>query len=347
VNTEQLKSKFIGALLGTFAGDALGMPVENWQAKRIRHTFGVLDRMHPANAGIRLYGKLFGIINDPARPFGGLPLGGGSYTDDTQMMIGVAESLIECRGFDGADMARRFAASFDASRGYGPGTIKAIHGLKRGIAWDKVGAQLFNNTGSFGNGAAMRVAPVALLYREDVAERRRVAELSSMITHAHPIGMEGAVAQAHAVAMAVDADPTAALDTRQFLSDLRTSLKPDIEILGGKLDVIASLLGQDPTVEEVVSALGNNTTVQGSFPAALYAFLRHFASFKEAVVYAVSLGGDTDTIGAICGAMAGAYHGVEGIPEEWMERLENGEKGRDYVVALGEKLCSLVKDGPG
>jgi ADP-ribosylglycohydrolase len=321
------------------------MPVENWQAERIRRTFGVLDQMHPANAGIRLYGKLFGVINDPLRPFGGLPLGGGNYTDDTQMMIAVAESLIECRGFDGADMARRFVADFDASRGYGPGTIKAVRGLKRGIPWDKVGAQLFSNTGSFGNGAAMRVAPVALLYYDDRAERRRVAELSASITHAHPIGMEGAVAQAHAVAMALQANPAEPLDTAQFLSDLRSLLKPEIEILHSKLDTIQELLNKEPVIDEVVPCTGNNTTIQGSFPAALYAFLRHPGSFKEAVVYAVSLGGDTDTIGAMCGAIAGARHGLEGIPTEWLDALENGRKGRDYVVELARKLYALADTG--
>lgn len=339
-----LSDRFAGALLGTFAGDALGMPVENWPAQRIARTFGTLDHFYNANVWLRGYAFIYGALLNPTgtlRAPNHLPLRRGTYTDDTQMMIAVAESLIDRQGFDGADMARQFAASFDPRRGYGRGTIAAVRLLEQGHAWDTVGARLFNGTGSFGNGAAMRVAPVALLYRDNPDALRHTVERSAIITHAHALGIQGAILQASAVAEASRVAQGAPFDTESFLTHLRTTLpsNPDQpEVFPQKLALVEQLLNRTPTVAEVVQTLGNNVTAQGSVPAALYAFLAHSASFAEAVIYAVSLGGDTDTIGAMTGALAGARHGVTGIPADWLEALENGAQGRDYIRGLAERL---------
>lgn len=331
------EDRALGALLGTMVGDALGMPVENWSARRIARTFGTLDHFRPASLFVQGYALSYGALKDPAHVARGLPLRRGTYTDDTQMLLGVAESLAASSGFDGADMARRFVANFDPRRGYGPGTMRAIGALRRGVPWNEVGEKLFGGTGSFGNGAAMRVAPVAVLYASDPRMLRSAAEQSARITHAHPLGVEGAVVQAHAIALALRSDP-AGFDARTFLAELRSSAGPLSEVFERKLDAIARLLDRSPEVEEVVGALGNNTTAQGSVPAALYAVLSHPASFKAAVVYSVSLGGDTDTIGAMAGAIAGALHGAAGIPAEWLEGLENGARGRDYAAGLARDL---------
>lgn len=335
---DRLKSKFIGALLGTFVGDALGMPVEGWSPQRIARTFGALTDLHSATLFVRAYSAIFGLLADPKNMFSGVRLGRGAYTDDTQMMIGVAESLAACGGFDGADMARRFVENFDPRRGYGPGAMKAIGGLRQDIPWDEIGTRLFGGSGSFGNGAAMRVAPVGVFYYDDAVELHRVAELSASITHTHPLGKEGAALQAFAVACAMRREPGATFDAHGFLDELRAFVPPDCAQFQEKLTNIGDLLAQQPTVLEVVNALGNGVEIFNSVPAAIYAFLSHADSFKDAVVYAVSLGGDTDTIGAMTGAIAGAFHGVEAIPQEWLDALENGEKGRDYVWQLAEAL---------
>jgi poly(ADP-ribose) glycohydrolase ARH3 len=345
---ERLRSKFVGALLGTFVGDALGMPFENWPPERIARDCGTPDRMLGARLWLRGYAVTFGALHGS---FGGAPLGRGTYTDDTQMMIGVAESLAACGGFDGADMARRFVENYDPRRGYGPGATKAIGGLRRGLPWDEVGKQLFNGTGSFGNGAAMRAAPVGLLYHDDPAALRRLAELQASITHAHPLGREGAALQAFAVACALQREPGEGFDAAQFLAELRGFVPGDCEVFQNKLAQVADLLARQPAIREVVDALGNNVTAQGSVPAALYAFLANNRSFRDAVVYAVSLGGDTDTIGAMAGAVAGALHGVKAIPSDWWDALENGPKGRDYVQQLTEALfrhrAARALKGPG
>ena len=87
--------------------------------------------------------------------------------------------------------------------------------------------------------------------------------------------------------------------------------------------------------------LGNGIEAFNSVPAAIYSFLTHAASFEEAVVYAISLGGDTDTIGAMCGAISGAYLGVDAIPERWRAKLEN----REYLEGLAEGLWRLKTGG--
>ena len=78
-------------------------------------------------------------------------------------------------------------------------------------------------------------------------------------------------------------------------------------------------------------------------PAALWAFARHQDSPEEAIVTAVNMGGDTDTIGSMCGAVAGAYHGAYRIPGRWVDELENEEKGRDYLLSLADRLFEIYE----
>jgi poly(ADP-ribose) glycohydrolase ARH3 len=187
----------------------------------------------------------------------------------------------------------------------------------------------------------MRVAPVGLLYHDKPEELRRVAELSASITHAHPVGKEGAALQAYAVACAVNSE-IEEFSPQAFLEKLKVFLSPECEPLRQKLETISALLNKKPSISEVVTTLGNDVSADGSVPAAIYAFLANPASFKNAVVYAVSLGGDTDTIGAMTGAIAGAFHGVDAIPTSWLEAMENRVKGRDYVRDLAALLWEQV-----
>lgn len=308
---EVLVDKFQGALLGTHVGDALGMAVEGWGADKIRRTYGEVRDMIPARRGR------------------------GTYTDDTEMTIALAASLIRCRGFSGEDVALSFVEHYNPSRGYGPGTTRVLLLLKSGVAWSQAAGMVFSGRGSFGNGAAMRVAPVGLLYHDRLEELRRVAELSAAVTHGHFLGREGAAIQAYAVALAVRAKP-GDLDRDKFLRSLADFVHPEAQEFREKLAFIGELLAKDPRREEVVRLLGNDVRAAYSVPAAIYSFLRFPESFEEAVVYAVGLGGDTDTIGAMTGAIAGAYHGRAGIPVRWLEVLEGGCLLEDLGRALWE-----------
>ncbi|MFQ5965054.1 MAG: ADP-ribosylglycohydrolase family protein [Candidatus Scalinduaceae bacterium] len=311
-----LKDKFIGCMLGTHVGDALGMPVEGCSNVAIEANYGELREMLDARMGV------------------------GTYTDDTEMMIGIAESLVECKGFDGKDMADRFVSLHNPERGYGRGTVNALSLIKRGVDWNLAGERVFEG-GSYGNGSSMRIAPIGAFYYDDHNKLREVAYDSSIITHAHPLGKEGAALQAFAVANAVNMDPSEELDKHSFVLELIHFVKDKRNIYKKKLHHVEKLLDESPDMAKVIKLLGNDSSAPDSVPTAVYSFVSHCDEFEDSVAYAVSLGGDTDTIGAMTGAISGAYHGKRGIPKRWLDVLENGERGRDYIENLAEKLWEI------
>ena len=93
----------------------------------------------------------------------------------------------------------------------------------------------------------------------------------------------------------------------------------------------------------VTVQLGNGIEAFNSVPTAIYCFAR-LETFQESILYAISLGGDTDTIAAMTGAINGAFYGAEGIPGSWKNELEEGEKGRSYIEKLARELW-LIKYG--
>lgn len=305
MSEDKIESRFIGALLGTFVGDALGMPYE-----------------------------VFGAATTPIEMLHGI------YTDDTQMMIGIAESLVACGGFDGADMAARFVENFDPVRGYGRGAFYVVERLLTGYSWDQAGEGLFEG-GSYGNGSAMRIAPIGIFYHDDTEKLCEIAVQSSIITHTHPLGKQAAMLQAYAVGLALQYGISGELDTDEFVQKLWDILPEDAETYHEKLACIRGFLAKEPAKSEVIGRLGNDIRAFESVPTAIFSFLKNYESYEDAVTYAISLGGDTDTIGAMTGAIAGAYHGCQGIPFRWLEKLENGAKGRDYVIRLAKKLYQV------
>lgn len=308
VYREQMEKKFLGSLLGAAIGDALG-------ASREGHALASQRELEAMPKILR-----------PLR-----------YTDDTHMTIGVAESLVECRGFDGAHMAQRFVNNYLAEpwRGYGPGPPRVFRLLRHGEAWDKAAAHIYPG-GSFGNGAAMRVSPVGLLFWNDPVKLREVACQTSLITHSHILGMEGAALQARAVALAVAEDPDNPLDVDSFITTLLDFTTEDAYLR--KIARFASLLKHPEDRETVVEQLGHAIEAFESVPTAIFAFLSHPHDFVSTVIYAVSLGGDTDTIASMAGAISGAYLGIDAISAEWRKHLEN----QDYISELAGKLWQLA-----
>lgn len=303
-------------MLGTFVGDALGMPFEGHSHHTIKSQFNRVCKMMEVR------------------------LGKGTYTDDTEMMIAIAESLIACKGFNGPHMAQCFLDNFHLERGYGAGTIKALSLIKSGTAWNHAGKMVFNG-GSFGNGAAMRIAPVSVLYYDNLKTLRTIASKATLITHAHLLGKEGAILQAYAISLAMQLKAEDTFDTSHFLQKLLNYLLPEARVYKKKLEILGKLLGKDNDLEIIITQLGNDSSAPNSVPTALYCFLSHPHSFEDALVHAVGLGGDTDTIAAMTGAISGAYHGKNAIPTQWLGDLENGEKGRDYIEQLAIQLWKL------
>src|SRR5262245_48718504 len=186
--------QFTGCLLGLAVGDAVGAPYEGLSADSIFWGYGP-----PADL----------IANADQEPL--------YYTDDTEMMIGVAETLAEHGRVVEEPLCRAFAANYHPQRGYGRGARLVIEAIAEGGDWRAVAAGHFPG-GSYGNGAAMRVAPVGLLFCHDLDRVMEEARLSALPPHLHPLGSEGA--QLLAVAVALAARP-APLDRRAFYRELR------------------------------------------------------------------------------------------------------------------------------
>ena len=309
----ELREKFRGALVGAAVGDALGARFEGM-----------------ASVGQADLGRL---TEEPG------PL---RYTDDTHMTLGMAESLVERKGFDGHHMAGLFARNFKAEpwRGYGPGPPQVFHLLGQGEPWDEASRGLFGGRGSFGNGGAMRVAPAALFAFDDMEAVESLSRKTALITHSHELGIEGAALQACAIALALQRSvATGGIDPAAFVNELRAYVRAP-EYLK-KLERVGQLLalGGPSHRGEVVAQLGNGIEAFESVPTAICAFLGTPDSFAGVVTYAISLGGDTDTIACMAGAIAGAYLGLESIPVQWRTRVEDSAR----LQELADSLLALAQ----
>jgi poly(ADP-ribose) glycohydrolase ARH3 len=289
-----------GAVFGTFVGDALGMPFEGLSHTAIPETVEMVEARR----------------------------GRGTYTDDTQMMIALSESLIARGGIDAEDLARSFLDSYEPDRGYGRGTRRVFKLWRQGVPARLAAGQVFDGRGSRGNGAAMRIAPVAVFFRDDPDRLRAQAAASARVTHAHPVGVDGAVVQAAAIGAALRGDN---------ILDVARETARTLE-LGRALEEVETLLGVVRTPGEVQGHLGSSADIAESVAAALYSALAH-DRFEAAVRFGVRLGGDTDTVAAMAGAVAGARDGYRAIPSRWVEALEDGGRGRSHVQTLVTPLC--------
>ncbi len=260
------------------------------------------------------------------------------YTDDTAMAIGLAESILQLGHLDPQHLGDTFRANYlrEPWRGYaiGPPTIFALV-TKHGASYSEAARSLFGGQGSFGNGAAMRVTPVGLFFHasEDLYEQARI---SAGVTHAHPIGIDGAAVLARAIAQAVTLSPQESFPVEPFCQGL-IAFARTTEIRD-KMAQVQALVTDQATPSEAAWHLGQDVAVHESLPFALYAFLRHPRSFEACLFCAALNGGDRDTLGAMAGAVSGAYLGVEAIPPSWLEKLEN----RQYIERLAHNLVELA-----
>jgi poly(ADP-ribose) glycohydrolase ARH3 len=301
-----IKAKFVGAMVGSAVGDAIG---------ELAFRFSHRERL---TAYVQTVPEL-------------------RYTDDTAMAIGLAESLSKETGIKQQALGRTFARNFlrEPWRGYasGPPTIFSM-AETQGIPYVEAARRLFGGSGSFGNGAAMRIAPVGLFFSGS-SELYEQACASAEVTHAHEVGMDGAAVQAHAVARAVNLDPRQPFPADAFIQELVDRARtPEIK---AKMAVVQKALKDNAPPHVAANRIGRSVAVHESMPFAVFAFLRHPASFPDCLFCATLNGGDRDTLGAMACAVSGAYLGVEAIPLPWRERLENREHIEKLALELSEQ----------
>jgi len=300
-----LSDRFVGCLVGLAVGDALGAPFEGLPAEFILwHCGSIPDVL--------------------ARP----PDGPLQYTDDTQMMIGVAETLLACGEVRPDALLKRFVENYDPERGYGTGARQLLEAAAAGTDTDRLAETLFPG-GSFGNGAAMRVAPVGALFHHDLVRVADQAEASARPTHRHPLGVEGARLMALATAQAMRGPP---LDRREFYRTLSDACRE--EEFHWQLRAARALRFGDS-----IAFLGNSLPAHRSVVTAIACFTTCPNSFERCVESAISLGDDTDTLAAMAGALSGAHLGIHEVAARFVDGLESGPKGGAYIRRLAEDLC--------
>jgi poly(ADP-ribose) glycohydrolase ARH3 len=246
------------------------------------------------------------------------------------MALGVAEALVEDGSIREATLVRIFASNYVPSRGYGWGARRVLEAMEDGGDYCSVAANFFPG-GSFGNGAAMRVAPVGLFFHADPDRVWIESRVSAMPTHLHPLGIEGAQLLALAVAWCVRATT---FDREAFFAALLPHCRT-VEF--------AAQIGRAAELRrpEELAELGNGIAALESVPTALAGFALSPDDYGTAIGRAILLGGDTDTIAAMTGALSGAFLGVGAIPPALLASLEDHPrgKGRTYLIGLAERLA--------
>ncbi len=308
----RLDQRLAGVLLGTAVGDALGLPAENLSPERIRKRW-------PGPLRMRL---LFGR---------------GMISDDTEHTLMVAQALLshpaDPEAFQrtlGWKLRWWFAA---LPAGVGLATAKACLRLWLGFPANRAGVV------SAGSGPALRSAILGTFFASEPEKRRDFVLASSRLTHRGWQAETAALAVAEAAALAVTTigfpEASRVFEVIRTLSDERE--------WQDRLAQMESCLKAGNSVCEFVQKLRLTSGLTGYSlhvaPVALYAWFRHRADFKAALTAAIPCGGDTDTVGAVLGALCGSVKGTAGIPSEWINGLWEWPRSRQFMEALGNRLA--------
>ncbi len=246
------------------------------------------------------------------------------WTDDTAMAISIYNELGENNTIDQDSLAQRFAERFsqESGRGYGKMAMAILAEVYAGTPWREAAGQVFNGTGSMGNGGAMRVAPVGAYFADDLEMVAEQAKLSAQVTHMHPEGQAGAIAAALASASAWQQAQSGNVEPSfEFLRAVY-ELTPASETKEGILRALQ--LPLSTPVREAVRELGNGSRViaQDTVPYCLWCAARHLNNYEEALWQTASGYGDVDTTCAIVGGIVVMATGVDAIPVHWLQSRE-------------------------
>lgn len=299
--------KFRGCLVGQAVGDALGFTSENLSRERIVEKFGRLTEYR-------------------VRPHAAF------YTDDTQMAILLAETILQKGEFNRELFRRKLARWYLVlPRLSGRSTKNAA--LKCLLGLSDTGYDVPGSSG------AMRIGPIGLFYADDGERLREQTIDCCLVTHTNRSAIAGALVTAFSVAYALT---NTVLNVESYLELVSREAAALDENMAARLRALPGLL--DVSEDEAVAELLKNSTITGSpigdiMAAAVFAFMKHSDDFEKSIQFCVNAGWDTDTMAAINGAICGTWNGLDAIPKRYVEHLENGYKGRDYIIWLADRLA--------
>ena len=345
--SRSLKSRYRGALLGALLGDCIGQAFEGALKVSFERLESHVLQVQSAN----------------------LP-GSYEYTDDSAMTGALSDALLSSRS-SRADLYKHighlFAVEFkkQPDRGYGMAASELLPKLHMDVCEDPFheASLLFNGGGSYGNGAAMRVSPVAL-FATNMEQCIELAENQGKLTHSNPLGWLGGVFQALAVKLILDMSADEEKLKDKYLNELSSAMKQVedrlkkggdednasdhfyssiIEVIKRYLDLYENQTLDTTQMTVLRSELGNEIAAHRSVPLSLFLFLftlnkkltiehpesgpQELPPFCNAIFHAILFGGDTDTIASMCGAIAGAFYSSDEdqIPASWIAACEDSE----------------------
>ncbi|WP_436772579.1 ADP-ribosylglycohydrolase family protein [Yinghuangia sp. YIM S09857] len=278
-----------------------------------------LDSLRGLAVGDALGAQHFVPANLPRLRRRQLPDAPWPWTDDTEMACAVYAELAAHGRVDQDRLAASFARHHDFDRGYGPTVNRMLRLVRAGGSWRELAAEPFDGTGSWGNGAAMRVAPLGAWFADDPERAVYEAARSAEVTHRHPEGVAGAVAVAVATALACD--PDAHLPPDAFVAAVAGATPPGL--VRTRLGAAQRLIDrEDPA--QVGRTLGNGRRVSApdTVPFTIWVAARYRDDFEAAFWATAAAGGDVDTTCAIVGGITGARIGKAGLPPGWWDHVE-------------------------
>jgi ADP-ribosylglycohydrolase len=313
--------RLTGMLLGAAVGDALGLPCEGLSRAR-------RERLFPGPLRHRFF------------------LGTGMLSDDTEHLFMVAQSLLDAPDDIGAfarGLAWRLRGWFlRLPPGVGLATAKACLKLCCGFSFRKSGVF------SAGNGPAMRAAIFGVLI--DATKRAAFVAASTRMTHTDPRALTGALAVAHIAALALRVPPAQAPTLEEVSQALDASATdPKEKEWRSLVDAMRTAWREQISVADFADRLGLQKGIGGyvyhTVPVAIYAWHRHCGDFRATLTAVIECGGDTDTVGAIAGALAGAGTGEAGIPADWLAGLSDLPIHATLLRQLAQRLGQIGEAG--
>jgi len=330
-----LYSHILGGLYGQALGDAWAMPAYLRPDRTWAYYNGWIDRFlpappdHPIHAGLQA----------------------GQVTDDTQQAIALAEAIIAEGQITVEGAARAILDWYDQIGGdssplVGPSTRKAVAALKAGA--DPYLTGLEGDT----NGSAMRICPIGLIHPGNPNAAIEDAIIGCTPTHFTDVAVSGTCAVAAAIAQAMTPETTLEDIINVAIQGAETGLRHGAPWLGAsiarKIDfavhiALDATISERDRLQDLYDLIGSTLAVADSVPCAFGILAMANGNPIQAAIYAAALSGDADTVGAIAGAIAGAWNGINAIPHEYIEILRqanpqyNFEKTAEGLYEIAQR----------
>ena len=309
-------NQYLGAIIGHAVGDAMGFPTEFSKREELLQN-PVIEMIDSPDVG------------QPA----------GSWSDDTAMEIATIDSFIQKKYFDYKDIMDKWVKWISKSEytptgvafDIGRTCLKAIKKFCNGTAPLQCGSTSINENG---NGSLMRILPVALYAYskklDDTSIHKLTNEVSSL-THAHEVSRLGCYIYVQFIINLLKGKTKQEaykhiqdLDYRSFRMD---SIHHYARILNEQIEF------------QILDNIKSTGYIVDTLVSAMWIFM-NAQHYKEAIIASTNIGGDTDTIGAIVGSMAGIYYGFEDIPSSWLDKLQR----KDYLMELVDRFEKSVNE---